>query len=315
MAPRGFTGAGEAAVLQLQEVYELLWMQSPDAQIFTDAKARIQVLNPAVSKLFGLPEGELKGKNVLRLFSNRRGDPDRRTIPAMLEKHGELDDYETYVVRPDGMRLAVSLNVQRVVDDRKRLAGYLGTVRDVTKYVQKIYADPLTGLGNRRAFDAALRGEVNRALGDRKPLGLLWVDLDKFKIRNKQFGYEACDDFLRVLARTLTEIVPPLNPFYPRVFRWGGDEEPILINDTETICLTIAQEIVEDVRTLRLPGQAGSGDLTTTASIGIAMLSDVEPRGTPEAIARELARKAGRAVFAAKDRGRDRIYRWESGLI
>ncbi len=54
--------------------------------------------------------------------------------------------------------------------------------------------------------------------------------------------------------------------------------------------------------------------LTTTASIGVAMLSDVEPRGTPESIARELARKAGRAVFAAKDRGRDQVARWESRL-
>lgn len=304
----------EGAVIQPQEVYQQLWNQSPDAQIFTDAKARILQLNPAASKLFGIPEGELKGKNVLQLFSNRRGDPDRRTIPAMLERQGELLKYETYVVRPDGMRLAVSLNVQRVVDERKRFVGYLGTVRDVTEYITKIYTDPLTGLGNHRAFDAALRGEVNRALVERKPLGLLWVDLDNFKVRNKQYGYEACDEYLKTLAKMLAEIVPPLNPFYPRVFRWGGDEEPILLNDPEMVCTTVAQEIVEDVRTLRLPGYAGSGVLTGTASIGVAMLSDIEPRGTPESIARELARKAGRAVFAAKDRGRDQVARWEARL-
>lgn len=306
---------GKEALVKLQDVYGLLWKHNPDAAIFTNAKARIQVVNPAVAKLFGISEEELKDKNVLHLFSNRRGDPDRRTIPAMLEKHGELTDYETYVVRPNGMRLAVALNVKRVDDEHKRTAGYLGTVRNVTSYVQKIYSDPLTGLGNRRAFDSALRGEVNRALVEHKPLGLLWVDLDKFKVRNKMHGYDACDEYLRVLARALQEIVPPLNPFYPRVFRWGGDEEPILLNDPEMTCLEVAQEIVEDVRSLSIPCNGGSEHLTTTASVGIAMLSDIEPHGTPETIARELARKAGRAVFAAKDRGRDRVYRWEPSLI
>lgn len=314
LAHKDNPGAKEEAVLQLPEIYKKLWEQSPDAQIFTDAKARIQQVNPAVSKLFGIPESELKGKNVLRLFSNRRGDPDRRTIPILLDKQGELLKYETYVVRPNGARLAVSLNVQRVVDDDKRFVGYLGTVRDVTEYIERIYTDPLTGLGNRRAFDSALRGEVNRALVEHKPLGLLWVDLDRFKYRNKEFGYEACDEYLRALAAMLATVVPPLNPFYPRVFRWGGDEEPILLNDPEMICVQVAREIVEDVRALRLPGASGA-TLTTTASVGVAMLADVEPRGTPESIAKELARKAGRAVFAAKDRGRDRIFRWEPGLI
>lgn len=309
---RSFTDGEEAGVRHSQsDVYELLWQHSPNATIFTDAGARIRMVNPAAETLFGIPKGMLTRKSMLELFSNRRGDPERGTIPAMLEKHGEITNFETYVVRPDGMRLAVSLHVQRVVDDRKRLVGYLGTVHDVTSYVRKIYTDPLTGLGNRRAFESALRGEVNRALVEQAPLGLLWVDLDHFKVRNKQFGYDVCDEYLKALAGALVRIVPPLNPFYPRVFRWGGDEEPVLLNDPETVCMEIAQKIVEDVRGVNVPCNGGSKTFITTASIGIAMLSDVDPRGTPEAIARELARKAGRAVFAAKDRGRDRTARWQ----
>lgn len=310
----GGTGAREAAGLQLHEAYELLWSQSPDAAILTSPNARIKLVNPAVSTLFGVPEQELMGQNVLHLFSNRRGEPDRGTIRAALEAHGKLENYETYVARPGGMRLAVALNVQRVVDGRKRNVGYLGAVRDVTEYIEKIYTDPLTGLGNRRAFDAALRGEVGRALVEHKPLGLLWVDLDEFKRRNKEFGYQTCDDYLVALARMLESAVPPFNPFYPRVFRWGGDEETILLNDPEVICREVAEEIVQDVRALRLPGQDGRHVLAATASVGVAMLSDVALRGTPEGIARDLIWKAGRAVFAAKDSGRDQAVRWEPGL-
>lgn len=294
-----------------EDVHKLLWEHNPDAAVFTNEKARIQVVNPAAATLFGISEKELLGKNVLHLFSDRRGDPDRRTMPALLEKDGQIADYKAYIMRSDGTRLAVSLNVTGV-RERGRVVGYFGTVRNVTNYIIEIYTDSLTGLGNRRAFESALRGEVTRAIVERRPLGLLWVDLDEFKRRNALFGYDVCDKFLQLVARSLIEIVPPVNPFYPRVFRWGGDEEPILFNSPEGVCMQLAYEIREEISRLRVPVDEDA--LTATASIGVAMLSDVDMRGTPEVIARELARKAGRAVYAAKDGGRDTVARWGPGM-
>ncbi len=288
--------------------FRTIYEKHPDAAILTDAKARIRMVNPATERLFGKTAGELHGRSVLRLFSTRRGEPDRTTIPAEVLRRGELADYETYIMRPDGERRAVSLSVQRAMD--KGVAVYIGTIRDVTRYIRRIYADHLTGLGNLAAYEPALVGEVSQASVLGRPLGLLWVDHDTFGVCNKRYGYGPCSELLRASARLITDKVPPLNDFYPRVFRYGGDEMPILLSASEAVCLQLAHEIRADIAQVRIPTRRGE-DASTTASIGLAMLADVRETD-PQTAAALLEERAGKAVFAAKDRGRNMVVSWRA---
>ena len=110
------------------------------------------------------------------------------------------------------------------------------------------------------------------------------------------------------------DYVPPLNAFYPRVIRYGGDEMPILLSKPEGACLRMADEICENIANQRVPLKNGEF-AGTTASIGVAFLDQSLRQLEAEEAAALLEERAGKAVFAAKDRGRNMVVRWEPGLI
>jgi diguanylate cyclase (GGDEF)-like protein len=85
-------------------------------------------------------------------------------------------------------------------------------------------ADPLTGLGNRRAFDEALQAASNRAARTERPLSVIIADIEAFKVINDVYGLDAGDRLLQEVASTLDGAVRSPDA----CFRWGGDEFVIL---------------------------------------------------------------------------------------
>ncbi len=101
--------------------------------------------------------------------------------------------------------------------------------------------DTLTGLGNRRAFDEALRSEIGRTRRAGSPLSLALLDLDGFKSVNDVHGHVAGDLYLRKFA----DVVKGSVRTGDRCFRWGGDELAVLFPDTpvdeaEAVCARVA---------------------------------------------------------------------------
>jgi diguanylate cyclase (GGDEF)-like protein len=150
--------------------------------------------------------------------------------------------------------------------------------------------DPLTGLGNRRAFDEALDAELARARRAKTPLSLLVADLDGFKEINDRYGHVLGDDCLRQSAVALRTAVrsPDL------CFRWGGDEFAVLLTDADaTVARALANRLEKAV--------AGScarpdgGNLTLTC--GHAVLD-------PDMSAAEAVSQADAALLALKARDR-----------
>lgn len=155
--------------------------------------------------------------------------------------------------------------------------------------------DPLTGLGNRRAFDAALRAACNGAARG-VSFGLLTLDLDRFKAVNDEFGHEVGDQMLQEVARRLRHVVRARDV----VARLGGDEFAVIATgpvDLEA-GIRIAQRIMQSFQsTMRL----GAIDLPLRASIGVALapLHGDEPR--------LVLRAADMALYRAKRAGRQSI--------
>ena len=187
-----------------------------------------------------------------------------------------------------------------------------GVCEDTTEHMQRLAeaearsrVDELTGLGNRRYFDDCLASALSRAKRERKQLGLIYVDLDRFKLINDTLGHDAGDQLLRVIAARLSDAVRAQDVVCIdqdrvatdiRVSRLGGDEFTVLLSgihgpaDAELVAKRMLASIREPVEIM---GQT----LTPSASLGIALYPD-DGRTSDE-----LRKRADAALYSAKAAG------------
>lgn len=155
--------------------------------------------------------------------------------------------------------------------------------------------DPLTGLRNRRGLLAALDPMLEKLRHEDGDMGLLVVDIDKFKSINDEFGHEAGDEVLVGLARRLALWDGQMC----RVARLGGEEFALVITGLKGFALTRFADSVR--RELAACDHAAIiGARKVTVSIGVA-------QWMPEMDFRTIYRLADEALYAAKNSGRDRI--------
>jgi diguanylate cyclase (GGDEF)-like protein len=162
-------------------------------------------------------------------------------------------------------------------------------------------ADGLTGLANRRHFDGRLDTEWRRAARTRAPVALVLADLDHFKAYNDADGHLAGDDCLRAVARALAETVQRAEDL---VARYGGEEFAVLLPSTSAGDAALVAErlrlAVERLERRYGPSPAERVTLSAGVAAGVP-----EPHSRPES----LIADADRALYAAKQRGRNRVER------
>jgi diguanylate cyclase (GGDEF)-like protein len=157
--------------------------------------------------------------------------------------------------------------------------------------------DPLTSAFNRRYLEASLDRELSRASRNGHPVSLLMLDVDHFKQFNDRFGHDAGDTVLRELAGALHRSVRQEDI----VCRYGGEEFAVLLPDTPLdAARERAEAICAAIRTIAIDHR-GQRIGPVTASIGIASYP------THADHPRELVRTADRALYRAKELGRDRV--------
>jgi diguanylate cyclase (GGDEF)-like protein len=149
--------------------------------------------------------------------------------------------------------------------------------------------DALTGLKNRRKFDAAMETEWRRATRQHTPLALLMIDADHFKSYNDTFGHQAGDEMLVGIAICISDSVRRAGDC---TARYGGEEFAVLLPGLS------AAEALRLAETIRLKVQQWSDG--TTVSIGIASLT---PATTMDPSI--LLNAADKALYAAKANGRN----------
>tara|TARA_R110002051_G_scaffold1628_3_gene9117 strand:- start:1152 stop:3152 length:2001 start_codon:yes stop_codon:yes gene_type:complete len=156
--------------------------------------------------------------------------------------------------------------------------------------------DPLTGLGNRSAFNLGLSQHLDECSAKGQPAALLIIDLDRFKSVNDTMGHAVGDVVLSAFASRLSMVIAPGD----LAVRLGGDEFAILVHgaDARTRAERIAAEIL--VFSAR-PVMVGDRPVVTGASIGLALLPEHATS------AEDLFAFADIALYAAKEEGRRRI--------
>ncbi|SDU40612.1 diguanylate cyclase [Geopseudomonas guangdongensis] len=159
--------------------------------------------------------------------------------------------------------------------------------------------DGLTGLANRRVFDATLAREWGRARRARQPLALLMLDIDFFKRYNDRYGHLAGDDCLRKVAATLQAGTRRAGDL---AARYGGEEFAVIASDLDAAgALALAESIRAAVMAQAI-AHADSPLGVVTVSMGVALLVP-EDDNSPEI----LIKLADQALYQAKSQGRNRV--------
>jgi diguanylate cyclase (GGDEF)-like protein len=157
------------------------------------------------------------------------------------------------------------------------------------------YHDPLTGLPNRTSFVEHLEEAIRRSKRFGWSLGLMFLDLDRFKRVNDSLGHEAGDELLRIAAGRLQGCIRESD----MLFRMGGDEFTVLLENVKgaeeaaAVAVRMSQAVAE-------PIELRHHELAATVSIGIALYPKDDQTGE------RLVESADTAMYRAKDLGRNR---------
>ena len=314
----------QARSSELAHAYAVRLMQHLVVPTFViDPKRRVVIWNRACERLTGVAASEVLGtsRHWRAFYEKRRycladlvalGRQDKigelypeHTVP---EDNGLGSSAENWCVMPKlGNHLYLAIDAGPIHDEAGNLIAVVETLRDMTDHKRAEMAlktlaakDGLTGLANRRCFDQALEMEWSCAQRTKKPLALLFADVDHFKLFNDQHGHQSGDECLRAVAAVIGE-----SAFRPTdlAARYGGEEFAIILPETdrEGAC-KVAERLRNAVMDLRITHGAAGAGAWVTLSVGVVAhvpRNDVGPDW--------FLGQADQALYAAKHLGRNRV--------
>ena len=303
-----------AALRHEKERLRVVVDNANDAIITVDQNLFIEAFNPAAEKMFGYPAIDMLKQSVGRLVPQFAAVSGRATVLDFSDQH----QTDTTGCRRDGSTFPLEFDKIRA-----RLSGdekFILTLRDITarKFSEQRLSvlanyDSLTSLPNRSLFRDRLHQSMLRAQRNNKLLGLMFLDLDRFKTINDSLGHGAGDQLLQHVAERLKHtlrssdivsiisgqsIAPERDIDTVTVSRIGGDEFTVIIEDLHLVdqVATVAQKIVE---VFTRPFNISGHQIYTSASVGITIypFDDETIDG--------LIKSADTAMYRAKEHGRN----------
>lgn len=270
-----------------------------------------QITTPDVPRSLLKPTLEVLDDRLLSQCIDKTKDPAAflaRVQELYVDRHA---DDQCQVGLKDGRTL--ERYTTALLTDRGRYLGRVWFFRDVTERIQaehKLKAaydeveklaviDPLTGIANRRRFEEYLGAEWRRAIREQKPLSMVLVDVDLFKLFNDRYGHIRGDECLKQIAETTMEVITRAGDV---VARFGGEEFAIVLPNTdERGALQIAKQLRNAVANQRICHEASPYGVVTI-SAGCATI-------TPRlgVVPSQLVDRADRAMYEAKRNGRNRV--------
>src|SRR5580693_5500587 len=273
--------------------FRTLVQDTSDAILIIGDDGKVRYATPSATSIFG--NIGVEGAYLWDLVKDDERDEVARALTRMREHVGRTSYYEDMrITRHDGVSVDVQVRSSDLRDD-PTVAGLVLTVRDVTEQRQleeqlkhQAFHDALTRLPNRLLFQDRIWQQLARARRDGMTAGVLFVDLDDFKVVNDTMGHGVGDELLVAVAVRLSGLIRDSDT----AARLGGDEFALLIGD---VVDSAAVEATADrvVRAFSEPFVLASGAVLTAVTVGVATTQD-------SADTDELLRHADLALYAAK---------------
>ncbi|HVX70466.1 MAG TPA: EAL domain-containing protein [Mycobacteriales bacterium] len=277
-----------------------------------DPEGRWTYLNPAWHRILGYDVDQCLGTPFLDYVHPEDRQANLDIFVDTLTTGKEKCRFEARYVTADGGVRWMEIHAWIFRDAAGASLGSTGTITDVTeRHLAKLELerrathDSLTGLPNRALLDQELVAAIHRCAAGERPLALVFLDLDRFKLVNDSLGHDAGDEVLRAVAGRLQQAAQSGEV----IGRFGGDEF-VLISDmlspaamrsfTHRLHSTVSAPISVAGRELGLSASVGASMLAATAAA--QAVSD----GTVAELAATLLRDADSAMYHAKETGRDR---------
>jgi diguanylate cyclase (GGDEF)-like protein/PAS domain S-box-containing protein len=296
------------ALVAKEANFRLLAEQSSDMVTRIGLDNRLLYVSPSCVRITGWSAEELLDTSALAGIHPDDMERVEQVIAAL--KNGEAEEAR-FVYRQrhrdkGEIWAEAALHVTPAADSGE-IDGVVAVTRDITeqkdlqdKLASLAATDALTGLANRRAFDERLADEWARARRDGTQLSLLLIDVDHFKKFNDHYGHLAGDGCLRALGRILSAVARRPADL---AARYGGEEFAVLLPNTGPDgCAEVGEGIRQALHDLAMLHAQNPPSRLVTASVGAAtsLPSQASDSGT-------LVAAADRALYAAKDSGRDRL--------
>lgn len=311
-----------------------LWLDwvlsaTPSGLLLLDAESNIVFANKWFLLRARVSMDEISGRGVCEVFAVLQGGHFERALikamrsgfPALLSQTLHPAPFPLYapaVAANQDNLLRQSIHIVPMGPTDAAAAGQryiLVQIADVSPTVARerllkahadrmsdlVHVDALTGIGNRRFFDDSVTAELRAATRTSTSLGLVMLDIDRFKQFNDLYGHPAGDRCLRAVAGVVKSVCRR-----PRdlVARYGGEELVAILPDTDGVGATrVANEILQKLRDLALVHEDNLDQSIVTASAGVFA-------GVPQAgqLAEVLIGYADQALYAAKNAGRNRVF-------
>lgn len=290
-----------------EQRYKSLFEQHPDTVYSLDLNGRFVSLNYSCEVLSGYTKEELKQRTPRDFIADE--ELDRNLSYFNRAKQGIPQNYDTGIIRKDGQLVEVNVIIIPIVVDHK-VIGVFGIMRDISdqKRAHRMlrdlsFTDGLTRLANRRYLDSYLEQSWKSGIEHSSPLSIVLFDIDFFKLYNDHYGHQAGDNCLQLVAKTAGESIIHSTDL---AARYGGEEFCIVLpNAPLKNTLIVAERIRSNIEKLQVPHAGSKISNTVTVSLGAASMIP-----TPFSTVDHLIAQADRALYQAKQQGRNQVVAW-----
>ncbi len=287
-----------------------VFKNSMEAILVSDENNRILRVNGAFISITGYMPAEVIGRKPQEVLSSGKHEKDFYealwdTLLGTGYWEGEIWDR-----RKNGEIFPARHNISVVKNEHDKIVQYISIFNDITlekRTQERIEAlahyDQLTRLPNRMLFNDRLEHAIQRATRDPHKVGLMFIDLDRFKNVNDTLGHHAGDRLLQIVADRLKECVRKEDT----VARLGGDEFTIILEKLTNAedAVVVADKILKTItKKMHLDGH----DVVVGGSIGVSVFPDDGDN------AQAILKNADIAMYRAKEQGRNQYQFYTSDL-
>ncbi|MCX6080494.1 MAG: GGDEF domain-containing protein [Chloroflexi bacterium] len=297
-------------MLNFQNFYKELLDNLYDGVYFVDNERRITYWNKSAERLTGYSAEQVMGRsckdNILNHCNGQGEELCLTGCPLSASmKNGALQEAEVFLHHANGHRVPVLVRVSPMLDENGQVIGAVEVFSDnlrnvqasrqINSLTQKVQSDKLTGLSNREFLEMQFQTAMFELDHQQVEHCLAFVDIDRFKQINDQYGHNVGDRALVMVADTLRAALRQTDI----IARWGGDEFCVLLkNISAEETVRIAEQLRALIERCHIPSEGV--EVRVTVSIGLTMLRVGD---TLEAV----IERADMRMLKSKNMGRNQV--------